>query len=195
MTHPAYRLLPVGLDLGLVLGLVLGFAGAAAAEPTHGAFGHPSSPHRGRIGVQVQPMTPELREHFEAPSDRGVLVNRVEADRPAARAGVRVGDVLITGDGEPIREPFDLVKVVGRVPEGGTLELGVIRRGKERTLSVEPEGGPSPWVDSEPWSQWLERGLHRGGERLRRHLHEIERRLEELEQRFDKIPGAQKTSL
>ena len=63
-------------------------------------------------------MTPELREHFEAPSDSGVLVNRVEADRPAARAGVRVGDVLITGDGERIREPFDLVKVVGRVPEG-----------------------------------------------------------------------------
>ncbi len=139
-------------------------------------------------------MTPELREYFKAPADRGVLVARVDADRPAARGGVRVGDVLISGDGEPIREPHDLVKIVGRVSQGGTLELGVIRSGRERTRSVEPEGGPSPWLDSKPWEQWLERSLHRGGERLRHHLHEIERRLRELEDRFEQIPGAQKTS-
>ena len=185
MTLTAFRLVPIVL--------VLGFAGGAVAEPPHGESGRSLNPHRGRIGVHVQPMTPELREHFGAPSDRGVLVTRVDPDRPAARAGVAVGDVLISGDGKPIDESFDLVKIVGRVPEGGTLELGVIRSGKERSLSVEPEGGPSPWVDSEPWEQWLERGLHRGGERLRRHLHEIERRLEELENRFDRIPGAQKT--
>ena len=187
MTLTAFRL--------LLITLVLGFAGDAVAEPPHGASGRPLNPHRGRIGVHVQPMTPELREYFKAPADRGVLVTRVAADRPAARGGVRVGDVLISGDGKPIREPFDLVEVVGRVPESGTLELGVIRDAKERTLSVEPEGGSSPWVDPESWEQWLERGLHRGGERLRRHLHEIERRLQELENRFEQIPGAQKTSL
>ncbi len=187
MTLTAFRL--------LLIALVLGFAGDAVAEPPHGASGRPLNPHRGRIGVHVQPMTPELREYFKAPTDRGVLVTRVAADRPAARGGVRVGDVLISVDGKPIREPRDLVKIVGRVPEGGSLELGAIRSGKERTRSVEPEGGPSPWVDSEPWEHWLERSLHRGGERLRHHLHEIERRLQELENRFDEIRGAQKTSI
>ena len=178
MTETALRL--------LLIALTLGAAGDAVAQPPHWAFDHPLMPHRGRIGVQVQPMTPELREYFKAPSDRGVLVTSVDTDRPAARGGVRVGDVVVSGDGRPIRKPYDLVKVVGGVPAEGALELRVVRDGKERTLSVEPEGGPTPWVDPERWDEWLERGLRHGSERLRR-------RLEELEHRSDDLPGAQKT--
>ncbi len=185
MTQTALRL--------LLIALTLGAAGHAVAQPPHWAFDQPFMPHRARIGVQVQSMTPELREYFKAPSDRGVLVTSVDADRPAARGGVRVGDVVVSGDGTPIRKPYDLVKVVGRVPAEGALELRVLRDGKERTLSIEPDGGPTPWVDPERWDEWLERGLRPGSERWRRALKELERRLEELEQRFDDLLGTQKT--
>jgi hypothetical protein len=106
---------------------------------------------------------------------------------------MRVGDVVVSGGGRPIRKPYDLVKVVGRVPAEEALELRVVRDGKERTLSIEPDGGPTPWVDPERWDEWLERGLRHGSEQLRRRLKELERRLKELERRFDNVPGAQKT--
>lgn len=185
MTETALRL--------LVVALTLGAAGDAVAQLPHWAVDQPFMPHQGRIGVQVQPMTPELREYFKAPSDRGVLVTSVHADRPAARGGVRVGDVIVSGDGTPIRKPYDLVKVVGRVAAEEALELRVVRDGKERTLSIEPDGGPTPWVDPERWDEWLERGLRHGSEQLRHRLKEFERRLKELERRFDDVPGAQKT--
>ena len=180
------------LRLFLVV-LALGASGNAVAQPLHHVFDLPFMPHRGRIGVHVQPMTPELREYFKAPSDRGVLVTSVDADRPAARGGLRVGDVIVSGDSRPIREPYDLVKVVGGVSAEGTLELRVLRDGKEYTLSVEPEAGPTPWVDPERWNEWLKRGLRHGSEGLRRRLGELEQRLKEIEQRLDNLPGAQKT--
>ena len=185
MTQTALRLLLVALTLGA--------AGDAVAQLPHWTFDQPFMPHRGRIGVQIQPMTPELREYFKAPSDRGVLITSVDADRPAARGGVRVGDVVVSGDGTPIRKPYDLVKVVGRVAAEEVLKLRVVRDGKERTLSIEPDGGPTPWVDPERWDEWLERGLRHGSEQLRRRLKELERRFEDLEHRFDGLAGAQKT--
>jgi len=84
-----------------------------------------------------------------------------------------------------MRQPFDLVKVVGRVPAGESLELRIIRDGRERTLTVEPEGGPTPWVDPEYWSDWLGKGLRQGTESLRRRLDDLERRLEELERKLE----------
>jgi S1-C subfamily serine protease len=52
------------------------------------------STSKGRLGVMVMSLTPELRKHFGAPDDRGVLVAHVEPDTPAAKAGVEVGDVI-----------------------------------------------------------------------------------------------------
>jgi membrane-associated protease RseP (regulator of RpoE activity) len=142
-------------------------------------------PQRGRLGIQIQPMTPELREYFKAPSDRGLLVTHIDANSPAARAGLRVGDVIVTARGEPMRRPFDLVRVVGRVSAGGSLELRIIRDGHERTLTVQPGGEPMPWVDPEYWSEWFGRSLRPGTESLRRRLDDLERRLEELERKLE----------
>jgi predicted metalloprotease with PDZ domain len=145
----------------------------------------PFMPHRGRIGVQVQPMSPELREHLGAPPDRGILVNKVEPDRPAARADVRVGDVIVTADGVPIRELFDLTRVIARVPAGEALDLRVIRDKQEIAITVRPEGEATPWIDPEHWTDWLEKGLRQGNRALREKLERLERRLEELERKFE----------
>jgi C-terminal processing protease CtpA/Prc len=140
---------------------------------------------RGRIGLEVQAMTAELREHFGAPKDRGLLVVRVTPERPAARAGVRVGDVLLEAGGAPLDQPFDLVRAVGRPEAGEKLELTLLRDGKRQTLAVEPEGDAMPWVDPGEWRRHLERGLHQGRDELLRRLDELERRLRELERKVE----------
>lgn len=168
--------------LPLLLLLLGGAAGAQPPDwPTDLPFGHP----RARIGVQVQAMTPELREHLKAPEDRGLLVAKVEPDRPAARGGLSVGDVIVSAGGKPMRRPFDLVRVVGRAPADEPLELQVVRDGKERTLTVKPEADPTPWADPDRWAERMERGMHRGSEELRQRLRMLERRLDELERRFE----------
>ena len=165
---------------------------AAAALPDVARAQHadwppdqPFMPHRGRIGVQVQPMSTELREHFGAPGDRGLLVNRVEPGRPAAQADLRVGDVIVDADGVPMREPFDLVRVVGGVPAGGALELRVVRDKREHVIKINPEGEPSLWLDPDRWGEMVEKGMRRGSEELRHRLDQLERRLEELERKLD----------
>ncbi|MBW2316445.1 MAG: PDZ domain-containing protein [Deltaproteobacteria bacterium] len=165
----------------------------AARAETDRSFHHSLwPPHlaRGRIGVQVQPMTPELREHMKAPADRGILVTRVVPDRPGAAADLRVGDVIVEADNAPMEGPFDLVRAVAGVAEGDEIELKIVRDGEEQRLTVAPEGEPRPWMDPHRW------GVQHGRQELRQRLHEFERRLEELERRLDREPaddGAQQT--
>jgi len=175
----------------LLVGLAVAAAGDALAQPPNWMLDHPFMPHRGRIGVNVQPMTPALRKFFEVPADRGVLVSEVQPDRPADRAGVQVGDVVVSAGGETIREPYDLVKAVARVPAGEKLVLEVFRSGAKQKLEVAPEGDPVRWADPEQWRRWLDRNLHEGGEQLRERLRELEDRLEKLERQLDRKTGTQ----
>lgn len=148
-------------------------AAEAVAQPPNWMLDNPFMPHRGRIGVKVQPMTPELREFFKVPADQGVLVSEVLPDRPAAVAGLEVGDVIVSGGGKPIRQPFDLVKSVARVPAGEKLRLEVFRDGEKRKLDIAPEGDPVRWMDPEHWREWFDRGLHEGSEQLRDRLRQL----------------------
>ena len=172
------------LALMAAIPIVLG-AGARAGTGDHWTFDPPLLSPRGRIGVQVDAMTLELRRYFQAPEDRGLLVVRVEPDRPAARAGLRVGDVIVSAGGEPVCEPFDLVRMVAAAPAGEAIQLGVLRDAEERTLRVEPEGEPSLWAEPERLGTWFEEKLHRGSRELRERLEQLERRLEELERKLE----------
>jgi membrane-associated protease RseP (regulator of RpoE activity) len=171
--------------------LATSIAADALAQPPNWMLDNPFMPHRGRIGVKVQPMTPELREFFKVPADRGVLVSEVLPDRPAAVAGLEVGDVIVSGGGKPIREPYDLVKSVARVPADEKLLLEVFRDGEKRKLEIAPEGDPVRWMDPEQWREWFDRGVHEGSEKLRDRVRELEERLEKLERRLDQGSGAQ----
>ncbi|MCP3983130.1 MAG: PDZ domain-containing protein [bacterium] len=163
---------------------LLGAAGAAAEHP--GRLGADLLFGRSRIGVEIQPMTPELREFMEAPKDRGVLVVRVLEDSPAAAADIRVGDVITGTGGEPIRETLDLVRAVAAAPEDEPISLTLKRKGVEQSLSVQPEGGAVPWAGPDPWHElgrrW-QRGMRDGAAMLRERLEALEKRLEELERR------------
>ncbi len=172
------------LPLLVAIVLVLG-NGARAGSGGNWPFDPPFLSHRGRIGVQVEAMTPELRGYFHAPEDRGLLVARVEPDRPAAHSGLRVGDVILSAGGEPVREPFDLVRRVAAAPAGEAIEFVILRDAKERTLRIEPEGEPSPWANPERLGPWFEEKLNLGGRELRERIERLEKRLDELERKLE----------
>jgi serine protease Do len=92
---------------------------------------------RGRIGVTVQPVTQPLAETFGLDRPRGALVAGVDPEGPAARAGLRAGDVILSYGGEPIAESGDLPSRVAATKPGTAAALKVWRDGRETSLDVE----------------------------------------------------------
>jgi membrane-associated protease RseP (regulator of RpoE activity) len=89
-----------------------------------------------RIGVSTSPLGPQLAGYFGV--SHGVLVNSVEANSPAEKAGLRAGDVLTEADGRQIDDASDLVRALGGKDEG-EVTLTLVRDKKQRTLRVKPE--------------------------------------------------------
>jgi serine protease Do len=93
---------------------------------------------RGRIGVSVQQITPEVAEALNLKDRRGALVATVP-DGPARTAGIEPGDVIVEFNGKPIARSDDLVRLVVATTPGTTVPVKVMREGKERTLNVRVE--------------------------------------------------------
>jgi len=97
---------------------------------------------RGFLGINIQPVTPELAREFHLPEDAGgVLVGGVSPNGPAARAGLKEGDDIIELNGKKVTGPDNLRLTVAQTPPGSRVTLGVLRSetgGKpvEKTLSV-----------------------------------------------------------
>jgi serine protease Do len=98
---------------------------------------------RGRAGIAVQPLTPELARAFHVDSAAGAIIVRLEKEGPAARAGARVGDVLLEWNGEPIADPGALPRLVAAAPPGSVARVAISRAGErlalELTLGEMPE--------------------------------------------------------
>ena len=88
------------------------------------------------LGVGLSPLTPELRTHFGVPEDLGVMVSKVEADSPAALAGVEVGDIIARVGGDDIGSASALAHNIRRRAEGDAVELEVWRDGRVEMLSA-----------------------------------------------------------
>ncbi|MBI1907296.1 MAG: Do family serine endopeptidase [Rhodocyclales bacterium] len=91
---------------------------------------------RGRIGVGIQEVTEALAESFGLARAEGALVSSVEADGPAARAGIEVGDVILRVDGRPIAGSRELPRVVAELRPGRSYVLQISRNGVRRDVSV-----------------------------------------------------------
>ncbi|WP_225897328.1 DegQ family serine endoprotease [Desulfuromonas sp. AOP6] len=91
---------------------------------------------RGWLGVSLQPLTTELAQSFGLNKIGGALVNQVFDDSPAATAGVRRGDILLTFAGKEIRGVRELQLLVASTPAGKTEILEVLRDGKIIELEV-----------------------------------------------------------
>jgi S1-C subfamily serine protease len=91
---------------------------------------------RGWLGVSIQPMTPELATSFGLDRQTGVLVNQVLADGPAAQAGIRRGDILLTLGGKEVRGVRELQLLVASTPAGEMVAVEVLRDGKRQSFQV-----------------------------------------------------------
>jgi serine protease Do len=91
---------------------------------------------RGWLGVAIQPLTPELAKSFGIAATQGALVASVTEDSPAARAGVRPGDVIVDFDGKAVDSPRVLPSLVANTPVGRSVPVVVVRDAARRTLTV-----------------------------------------------------------
>ncbi len=91
---------------------------------------------RGYIGVRLQPLTPALSKQFGLPNDQGALVDEIVPNSPAAKAGLRNGDVIRQFDGKPVADPRHLSLAVANVAPGEKVSLRIWRDGSEKNLDV-----------------------------------------------------------
>jgi serine protease Do len=93
-----------------------------------------------RIGVSTMELTKQLADYFGIADGKGVLVTSVVEGGPAAKAGVRAGDVITAIDGEAVDSPGDLARVINRKKEGD-VSLTIIRNKTQQTIHVTPKEG------------------------------------------------------
>ncbi|MES2563565.1 MAG: Do family serine endopeptidase [Pseudomonadota bacterium] len=91
---------------------------------------------RGRLGVQIQALTPELAKSFQLPDSNGVLVASVEPRSPAERAGLQSGDVILAFDGKPVNSATELPRVVAATKPGTGVTLDIWRAGGKRQVKA-----------------------------------------------------------
>jgi membrane-associated protease RseP (regulator of RpoE activity) len=147
------------------------------------------------IGVGLNNLTPELREHFGAPKDSGVMVESVQADSPADKAGVKVGDIVLSVDGKDVKSSADLRGSLRDKKEGDTVRIEVLRgRGRQTIVATvkERETPRAFQLDELPGMagnpEWRARLERFGGDcgDLQSRIKEMETRLKDLEKKLQK---------
>jgi serine protease Do len=91
---------------------------------------------RGWIGVQIQPVTAEIAESLGMKSARGALVAEPQSGSPAQKAGIKAGDVIVSVNGEPVDDARGLAQKISSLAPGASVKLGILRNGREDTLTV-----------------------------------------------------------
>lgn len=91
---------------------------------------------RGYLGVNLQPLTPELAEAFKLPEASGALVGGVQAGTPAAKAGMQEGDVIIELNGKKVSDSAHLRIMVAQTPPKTAVTFTALRDGKEKNFNV-----------------------------------------------------------
>ena len=97
---------------------------------THGEI------QRGRIGVQIQDLIPDLAEALGTSRKRGAVVAQVIPGTPAEAAGIQIGDVIVEMNGEPVVGSSDLRNKVGLLRVGDAVRLTIERDGKPMTIEL-----------------------------------------------------------
>ncbi|BAU72660.1 Do family serine endopeptidase AlgW [Metapseudomonas furukawaii] len=99
---------------------------------------------RGWLGIEVQPLTPELAESFGLEGRPGIVVAGIYRDSPAQRANLQPGDIILSIDGEPAGDGRRSMNQVARTRPGEKVSILVMRNGQELVLSAEVGLRPPP---------------------------------------------------
>ena len=137
----------VGINTAIVQGgQGIGFATPIRlAKSVLGQLKEKGKVTRGWLGVYIQRLTPETAESLGIAGRKGALVSDVTSGGPAEKAGIRSGDVIVAFNGKEIKDEHDLPQAVASMTPGKTVDVRVLRDGKEMTIPVtivEMEGEP-----------------------------------------------------
>ncbi|ANN75826.1 S1C family serine protease [Bordetella flabilis] len=94
------------------------------------------SVRRGWLGVEPQDLTPELARAFKLSSPRGAIIAGVMRDGPAGRGGIRVGDIVLSIDGNDVQNTASMLAMVALLPPGQVVTVSVLRGGRPMELKV-----------------------------------------------------------
>ena len=101
---------------------------------------------RGRIGVMIQNITPELAESFDLKSVKGAIVAQIDKDGPAAKSELQEGDIITAVNGKTVESSGDMPVIISAMKPGDTATLTVLRDGKSQTVKVQiAEAGNDDW--------------------------------------------------
>ena len=88
------------------------------------------------MGISGENIKPDFQEALELSSKKGVFINAIVPDSPAAEAGLENGDVILTLNGEEIKDMRDFQFKIADISPGTTVQLGIIHNGKTKTVSL-----------------------------------------------------------
>jgi S1-C subfamily serine protease len=99
-------------------------------------FGFDQRVVRGWMGVRIQPITGDITDSLGLKKADGILVDEPQSGSPAAKAGVLAGDIITAVDGKEVKDVRDLARKIGAIAPGTVVNLSVLRKGVEKTLSL-----------------------------------------------------------
>jgi len=91
---------------------------------------------RGYLGIVPTNITKDLKDALDLPTTEGILVQQVQPNTPAAKAGMKTGDVIVTLNGKKVMDADQFRLQVAEIEPGKTIDLGVLRSGKKMELKV-----------------------------------------------------------
>ncbi len=94
------------------------------------------SVQRGWLGVEIQPVTPEIAESLGIDKESGALVSNAQDDSPAKKAGLAAGDIITGVDGTDVASPKELARLIGNIAPGKSVDVTVMRDGKSQDFTV-----------------------------------------------------------
>jgi serine protease Do len=131
----------IGIDTAIISGgQGLGFAiPSNMAKSVMKQLREKGKVERGWLGVVIQSVTPDLAKSFGLKEPHGALVSEVTQGGPAEKGGIHRGDIIITYDGKNVKTANDLPIMVAETPVGKTVNVTVLRDGKEVDANVKIE--------------------------------------------------------
>jgi serine protease Do len=91
---------------------------------------------RGWIGVQIQPVTPDIADSLGLKKAEGALVAEPQASGPAAKAGIESGDVITAVNGETVKDARELARTIGGLAPGNSVKLDVLHKGQNKVVNL-----------------------------------------------------------
>ncbi len=151
---------------------------------------------RAHLGVSLVDLTDDLRQHFGAPKDTGLLVSSVEDGSPADKSGIQTGDIILSIDGKDVESASELRKALREKKDGDTARIEVMRGRTRHTIvaTVVEKEGPRILLPRDleglrrfEGPEWRGRIESLGDcATLQSRIKELETRLKDLEKKLEK---------